>query len=79
MLGDLGRGDVFGLGSVLAQTPMSGGVYALRDTRLIRLPAARLPRVVGEHPDLLTAYSRWHHDVALRSHGMGTAPKRGAT
>jgi CRP-like cAMP-binding protein len=75
MLGDLGRGDVFGLGSVLGQSPMSGGVFALRDSRLIRLCAAEVPRAVAEHPDLLTAYSRWHHDVALRSHGMGSARK----
>ena len=75
MLGDLGRGDVFGLGSVLGQSPMSGGVFALRDSRLVRLSAAEVPRTVAENPDLLTAYSRWHHDVALRSHGMGSARK----
>lgn len=73
ILGDLGRGDVVGLGSVIGQTPMSGSVVALRDTRLIRLRAAQLPRIVGEHFELLKAYSRWHHDVALRSHGMGSA------
>jgi len=75
ILGDLGRGDVFGLGSVLGQSPMSGVVSALRDTRLIRIPAAEVPQVVAEHLDFLTAYSRWHHDVALRSHGLGSARK----
>lgn len=73
MLGDLGRGDVFGLGSVLGQRPMSGDVFALRDTRLVRLPEASLRRAVAEHADLLTAYARWQHQVALRSHGMGKA------
>ena len=73
MLGDLGRGDVFGLGSVIGHRPMSGSVIALRDTRLIRLRANQLLRIVSEHSELLRAYSRWHHDVALRSHGMGSA------
>jgi CRP-like cAMP-binding protein len=73
MLGDLGRGDAFGLASVLGQQPMSGDVFALRDTRLIRLPAVELPLAVSRHPELLIAFSRWQRHAALRSHGMGSA------
>lgn len=74
MLGELGRGDVFGLGSVLSERPMSGDVFALRDARLVRLPAADLLQALALHPDLLRAYARWHDEAALRSHGIGEAP-----
>ena len=73
LLGDLGRGDAFGLASVLGQQPMPGDVFALRDTRLIRLPAGELSLAVSRHPELLIACSRWQSHAALRSHGMGSA------
>ena len=73
MLGDLGRGEIFALESLIARQPMLGNAFALRDTSLIRIPAAPMMAAVAEYPELLTAFSRWIGDVALRSHGLGRA------
>jgi predicted acylesterase/phospholipase RssA len=57
--GDIGRGEVGGLISVLTKEPVTGDFYALRDSKVVLLRVADLLRCMTEHQELIVAYSRY--------------------
>jgi len=53
VLGEIGRGEVFGEAALLTDRPRVASVVALRDTELLHLPVDAFEALVAEHPALL--------------------------
>jgi NTE family protein/lysophospholipid hydrolase len=71
-----GRGELIGMISLLAREPFDGEVFALRDSKLIRLPREDLLRCMASHPELIEGFSKVVADLYLRTHGMRAARSR---
>jgi NTE family protein/lysophospholipid hydrolase len=67
---DLGRGELCGLVSTLTQDPMISDLFALRDSKIIRLRGSDLLQCMTAHPDLIVGYSHYVMDLSKRIHGM---------
>jgi NTE family protein len=57
VLNEIGRGEVVGEMALIADSPRSATVHALRDTHLLRLSTDSFTHLVQEHPEALRAIS----------------------
>jgi NTE family protein len=73
---ELGRGDICGLGFVVARLPASGPVIAMRDSTVLRLDADALLACMAAHPELVVAQARQFYEMALRTHVKAVARPR---
>jgi predicted acylesterase/phospholipase RssA/CRP-like cAMP-binding protein len=73
---EVGRGELAGLLSVLTRATVEGDLFALRDTKLLRLRGSDLLRVMAADPELIVALSRYAVDAIKHSHGMGASRAR---
>jgi predicted acylesterase/phospholipase RssA/CRP-like cAMP-binding protein len=67
VLNEIGRGEVAGEMALIANSPRSATVHALRDTQLFRLSTDAFTHLVQEHPDALRAISTLIVNKMLRA------------
>ena len=56
---ELGRGQVLTLATTIAEEPIIGDLYALRDSSVIEIPINALLACMASNPELIKDYSRW--------------------
>ena len=73
---ELGRGEILALATSLAEEPLRGDLYALRDSTVIELKDRAFLNCLASNPGLIRDYSRWAIEKAGQLVGLSSPKSR---